>query len=59
MRKQFLDRNTTKDVRDASQVPPSVFAAHQGEPEILHNDHTHDRAGRHSVVSHQEQHSGI
>jgi len=60
-RKQLPDRGLIghKDVHDAAQIPPSVFAAHHGEPEILHNDLTHDRARRHSIVSHQEQHSGI
>jgi hypothetical protein len=48
-----------RDVHDASQVPPSVFAAHHGSPEVLHNDHGHDRERRHSVVSHQEKFSGI
>jgi hypothetical protein len=61
MRKLFILRDNLqhKDVRDAAQVPPSVFAAHQGEPQILHDDHEHDRARRHSVVTHQEKHSGI
>jgi len=44
---------------DAAHVPPSVFAAHHGEPEILHDDHSHDRIRRHSVLSHQEQLSGV
>jgi len=47
------------DVHDAARVPPSVFAAHHGEPEILHDDATHDRARRHSVTTHQERLSGI
>lgn len=45
---------------DASKVPPSVFAARQGEPEVLHGDHSHNHAGRHgSVVSNQNQLSGV
>ncbi|KAI9779808.1 MAG: hypothetical protein M1839_007121 [Geoglossum umbratile] len=35
------------DTHDAAQVPPSVFAAHHGEPIIAHDDHQHNRAGRH------------
>ncbi|TVY50328.1 hypothetical protein LCER1_G007708 [Lachnellula cervina] len=45
---------THRDVHDASQVPPSVFAAHQGEAVI-----SDDRTRRHSVVSHQEKLSGV
>ncbi|TVY14558.1 hypothetical protein LARI1_G008403 [Lachnellula arida] len=45
---------THRDVHDASQVPPSVFAAHQGEADI-----SDDRTRRHSVVSHQEKLSGV
>jgi len=57
MRKHLLDRGTTQ--LDAAKVLPSTFAAHHGEPEILHDDKTHNRAQRHSVVSHQEQLSGV
>ncbi|KAF4632034.1 hypothetical protein G7Y89_g6092 [Cudoniella acicularis] len=57
--KTYTDTTTNRDVHDASKVPPSVFAAHHGEPEILHGDHGNDRARRHSVVSHQEKLSGI
>jgi len=46
-------------VPDAASMPPSVFAAHVGEPEITHDDHQHDRARRHSVVTHQEKFAGI
>jgi hypothetical protein len=45
--------NTTKDVHDAAQVPPSVFAAHQGEPEVLH-----DGARGSSAVTDQEKYLG-
>lgn len=33
---------------NATTATPSVFAAHHGEPEIMHDDPHHDRAGRHS-----------
>jgi len=58
-RRRLSMRNTRKDVHEAAQVPPSDFAAQQGEPQIKHDDTTHDRAHRHSVVPHQEQLSGI
>ncbi|TAQ89208.1 hypothetical protein B7494_g2504 [Chlorociboria aeruginascens] len=50
-----------RDVHDAAQVPPSVFAAHHGEPQIMHDDVGYDRARRHGSVAHQDQHqlSGI
>ncbi|KAH0543074.1 hypothetical protein FGG08_002587 [Glutinoglossum americanum] len=35
------------DTHDTARVPPSVFAAHHGEPVIAHDDHKHNRAGRH------------
>ncbi|RDL37635.1 Uncharacterized protein BP5553_05068 [Venustampulla echinocandica] len=50
--------NHHRDPSDASQVPPSVFAAHQGDPQIMHNDQKHDHARRHSV-SYQDKLSGI
>jgi len=58
---QPLGENTDahKDVHDAAQVPPSVFADYQGEPEILHNDASYDRARRHGGVSEQDKDSGI
>lgn len=59
MRKLLSCRDTTGGRLDAAQVPPSVFAAHHGEPEILHDDKTHDRAKRHSIVSPQDQLSGV
>jgi hypothetical protein len=60
-KESYSDTDTTgsRDVRDAAQVPPSVFAVHAGKPEILHDDHQHNRARRHSVVSHQEKLSGV
>jgi hypothetical protein len=36
-----------RDPRDAAHVPPSVLAQQLGEPQIMHDDHTHNRAGRH------------
>ncbi|CAG8980889.1 hypothetical protein HYALB_00013419 [Hymenoscyphus albidus] len=57
--KTYAETYAHKDSYDASQVPPSVFAAHHGSPEILHGDHAHDRAGRHGSLSHQEQYRGI
>ncbi|PGH09865.1 hypothetical protein AJ79_05591 [Helicocarpus griseus UAMH5409] len=38
-----------KDPTDAAQVPPSVMSKHIGHPEVAHDDHTHDRARRHST----------
>ncbi|KAI9769353.1 MAG: hypothetical protein M1840_004054 [Geoglossum simile] len=35
------------DTHDAARVPPSVFAAHHGDPVIDHDDHQHNRAARH------------
>lgn len=58
MRKSLFHRGNNSNL-DAAHVPPSVFAARQGEPEILHDDPNHDRARRHSVLSHQEQFSGV
>lgn len=37
-----------RDPRDAAQVPPSVFAKSAGEPIVMHDDASHNRAGRHS-----------
>ncbi|KAH7149462.1 hypothetical protein B0J13DRAFT_306452 [Dactylonectria estremocensis] len=47
-----------KDPTDAAQVPPSVLQQHIGAPTIAHDDHSHDRARRHSV-SHQDDHRGL
>ncbi|PHH77898.1 hypothetical protein CDD82_3304 [Ophiocordyceps australis] len=47
-----------KDPTDAAQVPPSVLQKHVGDVELQHDDHTHQRAKRHSI-SHQEQHRGL
>ncbi|KAG0645065.1 hypothetical protein D0Z07_9277 [Hyphodiscus hymeniophilus] len=45
---------------DASKVPPSVFVAHKGEPEVLHRHPSNEFAGRHgNVVSDQNQLSGV
>jgi len=59
MRKPTSARGTTGHQLDAAKVPPSVFAAHHGAPEILHDDHTHDRERRHSVVTEQDRLSGV
>lgn len=62
MRKHFIlgDASTGgPQLLDAAKVPPSVIAAHQGEPQILHGDYTHDRAGRNTVLSDQEKLSGV
>lgn len=45
-----------KDPTDAAQVPPSVLREHVGDPDIVHDDHTHGRDERHKSVSHQEAH---
>lgn len=45
-----------KDPTDAAQVPPSVLREHVGDPDIVHDDHTHGRDARHKSVSHQEAH---
>ena len=37
----------SKDPRDAAHVPPSVLAQQLGTPQIMHDDHQHNRAGRH------------
>jgi len=58
MRKQLF-LSGTRDVRDAAQVPPSVFVRHQGEPQIMHSDPARDQAGHHSFTMYQEQPSGI
>ncbi|KAH6985911.1 hypothetical protein BKA56DRAFT_670136 [Ilyonectria sp. MPI-CAGE-AT-0026] len=47
-----------RDPTDAAQVPPSVMQQHIGKPTVAHDDHSHDRARRHSV-SHQEDHRGL
>jgi hypothetical protein len=47
-----------KDPTDAAQVPPSVLQKHIGPPIVEHDDHSHDRAKRHSI-SHQEEHRGL
>lgn len=53
-------RSDTRNAPDAAKVPPSVFAAHHGEPEILHGDTTHNHSGRHgSVISDQAGLSGV
>ncbi|KAI9857675.1 MAG: hypothetical protein M1813_008095 [Trichoglossum hirsutum] len=39
------------DTHDAARVPPSIFAAHHGEPLIAHDDHKHNRAGRHGSAT--------
>ena len=35
------------DRLDAATALPSQFAQRHGDPEIMHDDHTHNRAGRH------------
>jgi hypothetical protein len=49
----------TTDQLDAAEVPPSVFVEHQGEPEILHDDTSNNRAMRNAPVPPQEQLSGV
>lgn len=49
---------TSFDPRDASRVPPSVFAQYVGEPSIAHGMSS-DRARRHSTASHQEAHYNL
>lgn len=39
------------DTRDASKVPPSVFAKSVGEPVIAHGDLSHRRAERHGSTA--------
>jgi len=46
-------------VPNAMTMTPSEFKAHVGEPIILHDDPTHDRAGRHRRKSEQEKYLGL
>jgi hypothetical protein len=48
-----ISRSTHTEDHDASKVPPSVLAAHVGEPEILH-----DGEPRSSGVSDQDKYLG-
>jgi len=54
----FHSDTGNRTVLDAAQVPPSVFAAHHGEPQILHDGHD-DHSRRHSTTTHQERFSGV
>lgn len=54
------DRDLSKaDTHDTAKVLPSVFAEHHGDPVIEHDDHTHNRAGRHGKRGSNDWGSGI
>jgi len=58
MRKHNILWDNTQSI-DAAKVPPSVFAAQKGEPEVRHK-HPNDFADRHGIVeSDQGQLSGV
>ncbi|MCJ1248662.1 hypothetical protein MMC30_005880 [Trapelia coarctata] len=59
------DTNIGSSIHDGTQLDaakhrPSEFAAVLGDPEIQHDDHTHNRSGRHGSISeHTKYGSGV